>query len=143
MLDNGLIYAGCEGKALTWMDAIVEGKPVTPRTGCQVEINALWYNALCFASEMARLGKDTDFVQEWKEIIKEFPDHFKTTFWSKEKGWLADYVDGDYKNFQVRPNMLIATSLPYTAISEKIRQLILKKCTEELLTNKGMRTSPC
>jgi predicted glycogen debranching enzyme len=140
MLDNGLIYAGCEGKALTWMDAIVEGKPVTPRTGCQVEINALWYNALCFSSEMARLGKDTDFVQEWKEIIKEFPDHFKTTFWSKEKGWLADYVDGDYKNFQVRPNMLIATSLPYTAISEKIRQLILKKCTEELLTNKGIRT---
>ena len=47
---------------------------------------------------------------------------------------------GDYKNFQVRPNMLIAASLPHTAISEKIRQLILKKCREELLTSKGIRT---
>lgn len=140
MMDNGLIYAGCEGKALTWMDAIVNGKPVTPRTGCQVEINALWYNALCFASEMARLGKDKAFEEEWKEIIKNFPAVFKETFWSKELGYLADYVDGDYKNFQVRPNMLIAASLPHTAISEKIRQLILNKCREELLTTKGIRT---
>ncbi|MBO4646236.1 MAG: glycogen debranching enzyme family protein [Bacteroidales bacterium] len=140
MTERGLIHAGCEGKALTWMDAIVNGKPVTPRTGFQVEINALWYNALCFASEMAKIAKDTDFVDEWKEIIKTFPDVFKETFWSKEHGWLADYVDGNYKNFQVRPNMLIATALPYCPISEKIRQLILKKCTEELLTNKGLRT---
>ncbi len=140
MLSNGLIYAGCEGKALTWMDAVVNGQPITPRTGCQVEINALWYNALCFASEMARHAKDHAFIDEWKDIIKGFPEIYKDTFWSKEKGWLADYVDGDYKNFQVRPNMLIATALPYSAISEKIRQLILKKCTEELLTNKGVRT---
>lgn len=140
MLDNGLIYAGCEGKALTWMDAVVDGKPVTPRTGCPVEVNALWYNALCFCSELAKLAKDTDFVNEWKDIIKDFPDTFKDTFWSKEKGYLADYVDGDYKNFQVRPNMLIAAALPYSAISEKIRQLILKKCMEELLTSKGIRT---
>ena len=55
-------------------------------------------------------------------------------------GYLADYVDGDYKNFQVRPNMMIATSLPYTPISEKIRQLILKRTCEELLTEKGIRT---
>lgn len=140
MLSNGLIYAGCEGKALTWMDAVVNGRPITPRTGCQVEINALWYNALCFASEMARHAKDHAFIDEWKDTIKGFPEIYKDTFWSKEKGWLADYVDGDYKNFQVRPNMLIATALPYSAISEKIRQLILKKCTEELLTNKGVRT---
>lgn len=140
MLDNGLIYAGCEGRALTWMDAIVNGKPVTPRSGCPVEINALWYNALCFSSEMAKLAKDKDFVEEWKEIIKDFPEVFKETFWDKGKGYLADYVDGDYKNFQVRPNMLIAAALPYSAISEKIRQLILKKCSEELLTTKGVRT---
>lgn len=140
MLPNGLIYAGNDGHALTWMDAIVNGKPVTPRKGCAVEINALWYNALCFCSEMAKYGKDNAFIQEWKEIIKEFPAVFKDTFWSKEKGYLADYVDGEYKNFQVRPNMLIAASLPHTPISEKIRQLIVKRCMEELLTSKGIRT---
>lgn len=144
MLENGLIYAGGEHVALTWMDAIVNGQPVTPRTGCQVEINGLWYNALRFAIEAAKLAKDKEFVEEWKEITANFPAVFKETFWSKEKGYLADYVNGDEKNFQVRPNMMIAVSLPYTPISEKIRQLVLKKTMEELFTEKGIRTlSPC
>ena len=140
MLDNGLIYAGGPGLALTWMDAVIDGKPVTPRTGCQVEINALWYNALKFCLDLAKYCKDKEFVNEWEPIATHFPDVFKETFWSKEIGYLADYVDGDYKNFQVRPNMMIATSLPYTPISEKIRQLILKRTCEELLTEKGIRT---
>lgn len=139
-LDNGLIYAGAPGMALTWMDAIVDGQPVTPRTGCQVEINALWYNAVHFSIEMARQAKDDAFVIEWEELIHDFPSVFKETFWSKELGYLADYVDGDYKNFQVRPNMMIAVSLPFTPISEKIRQLVLKRTCEELLTEKGIRT---
>lgn len=140
MLDNGLIYAGGPGLALTWMDAIVNGKPVTPRTGCPVEINALWYNAVKFSMEVASLAKDTAFVEEWEPLMQNFPTVFKETFWSKEIGYLADYVDGDYKNFQVRPNMMIVTSLPYAPISEKIRQLILKHTCEELLTEKGIRT---
>lgn len=139
-LDNGLIYAGGPGLALTWMDAVVDGKPVTPRTGCQVEINALWYNALQFCLELAKSSKDKAFIAEWGPIAEHFPEVFKETFWSKEIGYLADYVDGDYKNFQVRPNMMIATSLPYAPISEKIRQLILKRTCEELLTEKGIRT---
>lgn len=139
-LDNGLIYAGGSGLALTWMDAIVNGQPVTPRTGCQVEINGLWYNAVKFSIEMAKFAKDVEFVDDWEDLIQDFPAVFKDTFWSKEFGYLADYVDGDYKNFQVRPNMMIVTSLPYTPISEKIRQLILKRTCEELLTEKGIRT---
>ena len=51
--DRGLLHAGEEGKALTWMDAVVGGRPVTPRYGYAVEINALWYNALCFATDLA------------------------------------------------------------------------------------------
>lgn len=140
MLDNGLIYAGGPGLALTWMDAVIDGRPVTPRTGCQVEINALWYNAVKFALEMARLAKDSDFIYDWEPMVQDFPTVFKDTFWSKEIGYLADYVNGDYKNFQIRPNMLIATSLPHSPISEKIRQLILKRTCEELLTDKGIRS---
>ena len=137
---NGLIFAGEDGVALTWMDAIVEGVPVTPRTGYQVEINGLWYNALKFALEVANLADDKDFYHEWKELASDFPAIFKDTFWSKEKGYLADYVHGEYKNFQVRPNMLIVAALPYSPVSEKIRQLIVKKCMEELLTERGLRT---
>lgn len=140
MLENGLIYAGGDGLALTWMDAIVDGQPVTPRTGCQVEINALWYNAIKFSLDAARESHDKDFLIEWEPVVMNFPTVFKDTFWSKELGYLADYVDGDYKNFQVRPNMLIAASLPFAPISEKIRQLILKITVEELLISKGIRT---
>ncbi len=57
MRENGLIYADAPGKALTWMDAVVNGIPVTQRRGYAVEINALWYNAVCFALEMARVDK--------------------------------------------------------------------------------------
>ena len=140
MLDNGLIYAGGDGLALTWMDAIVDGRPVTPRTGCQVEINALWYNDIKFAIDLAHRSWDKEFVAEWDSVVANFPTVFKETFWSKEIGYLADYVDGDYKNFQVRPNMLIAASLPFAPISEKIRQLVLKRVTEELLVDKGIRS---
>ena len=140
METNGLIYAGGPDIALTWMDAVVNGVPVTPRTGYQVEINGLWYNGIQFCLDLARYAKDEIFIDEWEELAKEFPAVFKETFWSKEMGYLADYVNGDYRNFQVRPNMVIVTSLPYCPISEKIKQLILKKAMEELLTDKGLRT---
>ena len=140
MLDDGLIYAGDENHALTWMDAVVKGVPVTPRTGCQVEINGLWYNAIKFALEVAEYAKDEEFKKDWEEIAISFPAVFKETFWDKEKGYLADFVNGTSKNFQVRPNMVIVASLPYCPVSEKIRQLILKKSHEELLTPKGLRT---
>lgn len=140
MLENGLIYAGAPGVALTWMDAVVDGRPVTPRTGCQVEINGLWYNDLRFCIEMAKHAKDDAFVDEWKELVANFPAVFKETFWSKEIGYLADYVNGEERNFQVRPNMMLITGLTYVPISEKIRQLILKKTIEELLVTKGIRT---
>ncbi len=64
MGDNGLIYAGVEGKALTWMDAIVDGIPVTPRMGAPVEVSALWYNAVSFSLELAEKAGDTKFIHE-------------------------------------------------------------------------------
>ncbi|MEI7596140.1 MAG: amylo-alpha-1,6-glucosidase [Bacteroidota bacterium] len=140
MLDNCMIYAGGHGVALTWMDAVVAGKPVTPRTGMQVEINALWYNAIKFSIEVSELAGDMDFVNEWQPIASMIDYTFKETFWSKEKGYLADFVDGDYSDWSVRPNQVFATSLPYTPLSESIRKLILDKVQNELLTPRGLRT---
>jgi predicted glycogen debranching enzyme len=139
-LPNGLIYGGAEGHAITWMNAVAEGIPVTPRIGFAVEVNALWYNAILFAIETAKLAKDTKFVNEWETLAKNFPDTFKDTFWSKEKGYLADYVNGEFKDFSVRPNQLIAAGLPYSPISNKISQLVLEKVRLELLTPRGIRT---
>jgi len=140
MKPNGLLYAISPGKALTWMDAIVDGKPVTQRGGMAVEINALWYNAIMFSMQLAEKSNDENFIVNWKAVAEKIPISFKDTFWSKEKGYLADYVDGDFKDWSIRPNMVFATSLPYSPISEKIRQLILEKIHHELLTPRGLRT---
>ncbi|MGD9493011.1 MAG: amylo-alpha-1,6-glucosidase [Bacteroidales bacterium] len=140
MKPNGLLYALIPGKALTWMDAIVDGKPVTQRGGLAVEINALWYNAIMFALQLAEKCGDDSFVLNWKAVAEKIPVSFKDTFWSKEKGYLADFVDDDYKDWSVRPNMVFVTSLPFSPVSEKIRQLIIDKIRQELLTPRGLRT---
>ncbi|MGD0712008.1 MAG: amylo-alpha-1,6-glucosidase [Bacteroidales bacterium] len=140
MQENGLIYAGELGKAVTWMDAVVAGKPVTPRIGMTVELNALWYNAIMFALEVAKLANVKSFTDEWQPVADNFPNVFKDTFWNKEKGYLADYVCGSYKDWTVRPNMVFATSLPYSPLSDKIRQLVLERVQQELLTPRGLRT---
>ncbi len=140
MDENGLIYAGEPGKALTWMDAIVHGKPVTPRIGFAVEINALWYNAVCFSIEMAKLGGNKAFVKAWTPIRDRIPDAFIQTFWNPAKKYLADYVNGDYKDWSERPNMVFVTSLPYSPVNEDICKDVLNTVKQELLTPRGLRT---
>ncbi len=140
MQENGLIYAGEPGKALTWMDAVVFDKAVTPRIGLDVEINALWYNAVMFSIEVAKLAGDEEFLNDWNEISCTIPAAFKETFWNKDKGYLCDYVFEDYKDWSVRPNQLFAASLPYSPVSEQIRKLILDITERELLTPRGIRT---
>jgi len=140
MTDDKLIWAGEMGKALTWMDAVVDGKPITPRIGKTVEVNALWYNAVMFTLEIATKFDDKKFIEKWKPISEEIPISFKNTFWNKDKGYLADYVNGDFKDWAIRPNMIFATSLPYCPISIKIRELILSEAKNNLLTNRGLRS---
>lgn len=140
MEDNGLVYAGEIGKSLSWMDAISAGKPVTPRIGYAVEINALAYNAMMFALELAKEDGDKDFVDEFQSIADNFPEVFFNTFWNDKYGYLADYVNGDYKDWSIRPNMLLAASLPYSPIDKKYMKSILEVIERELLTNRGIRT---
>lgn len=140
MEENGLIWASEDGRALTWMDAVVDGLPVTQRKGFCVEINALWYNAIMFSLSLAQESKDKEFINEWKPLAEKIPNSFKETFWDKSLGWLADYVDGYFRDLSVRPNMVLATCLSYTPLSEKIRQLIIERIEKELLIPYGLRT---
>lgn len=140
MLDNGLIYAGEDGKALTWMDAVINRKPVNQRKGCPIEINALWYNAICFSLELANESNDTAFVNKWKKwpdiIIKSFSE----TFWDEKKGYLADFVDGDYKDWSIRPNQIIAAALEYSPLNNDIKNAVIETVRRFLLTPRGLRT---
>lgn len=91
--DNMLIWASNPHLAMTWMDAVVDGKPVTGRDGYQVEINALWYNAICYTLALARKHRDNAFVHEWKEAPDRIKEAFNELFWYPQEEYLADYVD--------------------------------------------------
>jgi predicted glycogen debranching enzyme len=140
MHDNGLIWAEEAHRALTWMDAVVEGVPVTPRSGYQVEINALWYNAICYTLELAREFKDSRFVKAWKELPALIESVYEPTFWCHERSHLADFVDANGQNIFTRPNQIFATSLPYSPLSEERKKQVLDAVERELLTTKGIRT---
>jgi len=141
MRDNGLIYADAPGKALTWMDAVVNGIPVTPRRGYPVEINALWYNAVCFSLEMARIGKDKKFIKEYEKLPELIKKSFLEIFWDEKSGYLADYINDDEgKNSFVRPNMVLAVSLPYSMLDKEQMKKVLDVADKELVTVRGLRT---
>jgi len=140
MLENGLLYAGETGSAVTWMDAVIDGKPVTPRIGLAVEVNALWYNAIRFALELAGNANEKDFVNEWEPIADGIPAAFVDTFWYQEKNYMYDYVHGDFRDKSVRPNQIFAASLPYSALNDDQCKGILDRVQSELLTPRGLRT---
>lgn len=133
MLDNGLIWGGQEGFALTWMDAVNSDGPVTPRIGSPVEINALWYNALCFYHELTG-------DEEVKELAEQVKNSFNEVFWDEKRGYLADYVNGTYKDWAIRPNMIFATSLPFSPLEEAQMDSILEIVKSKLLTSRGLRS---
>ena len=140
MHDNGLVYAGQDGKALTWMDAIVNGRGVTPRIGYPVEIQALWYNAVMFTLELAKEAKDREFVEAWQHLPKRIVETFAATFWDEERGYLADVVNGERKDWAIRPNQVFATSLPYSMINDEIKKSVLDVVNSQLVTPRGLRT---
>jgi len=141
MRDNGLIYAGAPGKALTWMDAVVNGVPVTQRKGYAVEINALWYNAICFTLELAKQAKNKKFIKEFEKLPELIRNSFLEIFWNGKAGYLADYVnDEEGKNMFVRPNMVIAVSLPFSMLEKEQMKKILDVTDKELVTPRGLRT---
>lgn len=136
--DNGLLYTDGRYKPATWMNAMENGVPITPRTGYVVEINALWYNALKFASDLAcELGREnvSDLLNYQAEIMRQ---SFVATFWNGI--YLDDYVDGNNHNREVRPNMIFAVSLPYSPLERQQQKSVLDIVTRELLTVKGLRS---
>jgi predicted glycogen debranching enzyme len=140
MHDNGLIYGGVEGMALTWMDAIFNGVPVTPRIGYPVEVNALWYNAVMFSLELAKNAGDKHFIRDWRDIPEQTAESFISLFWDEEKGYLADYVLEDSKDMSVKPNMAIAAAMTYSPLTTEMKKSILDIVESELLTPRGLRT---
>jgi len=142
MQPNGLLWAEMDNVALSWMNAYIDGRPVTERAGYQVETNALWYNAICFAIEMEqKFGRaKSDFVTKWSGIRDLVFSNYQNCFWNAEKGTLADYVDGNGQHTEVRPNQLIAVWVEHLPIDELLIPQILRTVDRELVTRRGIRS---
>ena len=136
---NGLIRTEGRYQAVTWMNSTINGKPVVPRTGYIVEINALWFNALCFAEELATKQNDNKRAEQLRERMARCHQSFAATFYNKY-GYLFDYVGGTSQDWSVRPNMVFACAFDYSPLTREQKRSILDFCTRELLTPKGLRS---
>lgn len=141
---DGLIRGGTEQTALTWMDAWVDGKPVTPRFGKPVEVSALWYNSLRAMERFAKdLGIESDEA-EYAAIAKKTWASFNEKFWDNERECLYDVLqDGDRGDKKTRSNQIIALSLPFPVLDEANThrwRLVLRTIEAELLTPVGLRS---
>ena len=140
--DNGLLYSNGRDRAVTWMNAQSNGRPVTPRSGYIVEFNALWYNALKFYEQiLSENGGEENkalaaqFAAEAEKTARSFKEVFLN-----EYGYLLDYVDGQMMDWSVRPNQLFAIALDFSPLDMKERKSVLDICTKELVTPKGIRS---
>jgi predicted glycogen debranching enzyme len=137
---DGLLAAGDEGTQLTWMDVLFEGRPVTPRWGKAVEVNALWYNTVCIGLELAQAASDSARVQDLEELAATIQYSFREKFWSKELGYLYDLIRPDFRSDQLRPNQLLALSLPFPLMKNTEALQILGAVQKSLVTPAGLRT---
>jgi predicted glycogen debranching enzyme len=137
--ENGLLYANGKDQAITWMDSMSNGKPIVPRSGYIVEFNALWYNALKFSGELAQAEQKTGKFQLSEQLAARVGASFVDVFMNGY-GYLFDYVDGNYVDWSVRPNMLFAVSLDHSPLNRTQKRTVLNIITKELLTPKGIRS---
>ncbi|OLD76376.1 MAG: glycogen debranching protein [Candidatus Rokubacteria bacterium 13_1_20CM_4_70_14] len=135
---DGLLASGEPGVALTWMDAKVDDRAVTPRIGKPVEINALWYNALVAMAGFARrLGKPAG---PWEALAARAKAGF-ARFWNERAGCCFDVIDGPGGNDDaLRPNQIFAVSLPASPLPQERQRRVVDACARHLLTSYGLRS---
>lgn len=137
---DGLLYAGEPGVQLTWMDAKIGDKVITPRTGKPVEIQALWYNALKIMADFAQRFGDEEDRSRYQSMADLAQLSFNAVFWNDAEQCLFDVVDNGHRDASVRPNQIFAVSLPYSMLDDEQARKIVDKVETELLTPVGLRS---
>jgi predicted glycogen debranching enzyme len=138
---DGLLRQGQQGYALTWMDAKVGDWVVTPRRGKAVEINALWYNALCLLARWLGEEQNEEAARPVRDAACRARESFNRRFWYAEGGYLYDIVDGESgDDAACRPNQVMAISLENPVLDEARWKAVLDVVSERLLTPVGLRS---
>jgi predicted glycogen debranching enzyme len=137
---DGLLQAGEPGVQLTWMDVKIGDWVVTPRTGKPVEIQALWYNALRLMQHLAAGFGDRDRASHFHSIAERTRASFADLFWNETEGCLNDVVSDAGADGSIRPNQILAVSLPYPLLAPEKALRVVDVVEWELLTPYGLRT---
>ncbi len=124
----------------TWMNAAIGKQIITPREGCAVEVNALAYNALRIAAELAqRIGRSKE-AAAWAAKAETLQRAFNQQFWNKSANCCFDVIHGDAQDAAIRPNQLLAIALPYPVLDSSHHESVVQVVREHLLTPYGLRT---
>jgi len=138
--DSGLLASGELGIQLTWMDARVGDWVVTPRRGKPVEIQALWYNALCIMEDLASRFGNQAARNGYRHMAAVAQWSFNRLFWNEKLNCLYDVVNGGPPDPSIRPNQIFAVSLPHSILGQDRARKVVRKVEEHLLTPFGLRS---
>jgi len=137
---GGLLNSGEPGVQLTWMDAKVGDWVVTPRCGKPVEIQALWYNALCIMQDLAQRFGDEAGQKRYRNMASVASWAFNRLFWNDKLGCLYDVVNGGTPDSSIRPNQIFAVSLGHSMLAPERARSVVDKVQQHLLTPYGLRS---
>jgi predicted glycogen debranching enzyme len=137
---DGLLFTHAAGVPTTWMDAKVGDWVITPRQGRPVEVNALWYNAVCIAADLMRSIGRVARAEELAMLAVSIRHAFNRRFWNEKSGCCFDVVMDYGVDDAIRPNQLLAFSLPHAVLSTDRHASVLKIAKDQLLTPVGLRT---
>jgi predicted glycogen debranching enzyme len=137
---DGLLYAGEPDVQLTWMDAKIGERVITPRTGKAVEIQALWYNALRIMSDLAERFGHIEDARKFTSMADLARLSFNALFWNEDDNCLYDVIENGNRDRSVRPNQIFAASLSHSMLDGVRAKAIVDKVESELLTDVGLRS---
>jgi predicted glycogen debranching enzyme len=140
MDEDGLLTSGQQGIPLTWMDAKVGDSLVVPRYGKPVEVQVLWYNALCFMEELADIFGDKPNQEIYHRMSLKAKQSFNNIFWNESQKCLYDCISGAKKDASIRPNQIFAVSLPHALLDATREKWVVDTVEKELLTPFGLRS---
>jgi predicted glycogen debranching enzyme len=128
------------GPQCTWMDANIDGKPVTPRAGKAVEVQALWFNTLKTVELLAKRFGENKESEVYSKMCEKTRKSFAGKFWNAERDCLFDVLGENQPDGSIRPNQIFAVSLDFTMFDNSKNEKVVRAVQDELLTPYGLRT---
>ena len=140
--ENMLLRINSDDPTRHWMDAVAAGETVVHRRGYLTEVNALWYNALKASEKFAEADNDIPAKERYADMAQKCAGSFCQIFWNDEIKCLYDWIDPavSVKDTSIRPNQILAVSLPYSPLTEEMARGVIRICWDELYTTYGLRT---